>query len=265
MSTRHDPLSNTLLAAFADAGCGSLLDALQPVDMPLGQALGDFTRPAQDVYFPTTSIVSLWCVTQDGDSVQVASVGREGLVGISVFMGGGSSTCGAVVQSAGQGFRLSSALIKDSFDRGGPVMQIVLRYIQAVMTQMTQTAVCNRHHSVESQMSRLLLQTMDRLAGTDILMTHELIARALGVRREGVTESALKLQQAGYIRYGRGRITVLDRLGLEGNACECYAAVSKECKRLGPDVTRRPLNLGSSTAARDRIPSRSSSLQQVSA
>ena len=236
MSNPHNPLSNALLAAFADAGCSSLLAALQPVDMLKGQALCDFTSPAQNVYFPTSSIVSLWCLTQDGDSAEVAAVGHEGMVGISVFMGGGSSTCGAVVQSAGQGFCLSARLIKEVFDQGGPVMHIVLRYIQAVMTQMTQTAVCNRHHSVDSQLSRWLLQTLDRLSGQDIHMTHEVIARALGVRREGVSEGASKLQHAGLIRCGRGRITVLDRRGLEGHACECYALVSKECQRLRPEA-----------------------------
>lgn len=265
MSTPLDPRSNALLAAFADAGCSSLLTDLQPVDMPLGQALSDFMRPAQDVYFPTTSIVSLWCLTQDGDSAEVAAVGREGMVGISVIMGGGSSTCGAVVQSAGQGFRMSSYLMKDSFDRGGPVMHIVLRYIQSVMTQMTLTAVCNRHHSLESQISRWLLQTLDRQPGQDILMTHEMIARALGVRREGVTESAVRLQRAGLIRYGRGRITILNRRGLEGHACECYAMLSKECERLRPLAVGQLPNLRSSVTARDGTPARSSSRQPMPA
>lgn len=236
MTNSADPLSNALLAAFANAGCNRLLTALQPVDLALGQTLGDFTRPAQNVYFPTSAIVSLWCLTQDGGSAEVAAVGREGLVGISVFMGGGYSTCGAVVQRAGQGFRLSSHLIRECFDRGGPVRQTVLRYIQAVMTQMTQTAVCNRHHSVDSQLSRWLLHTLDRLSGNDVPMTHEVIARALGIRREGVSEGASRLRHAGLIRCGRGRITVLDRQGLEDQACECYARVSKVCERLGPQA-----------------------------
>lgn len=239
MPTALDPRSNTLLATFADLGCGSLLAALQPVDMPQGRALCDVDRPAQDVYFPTSAIVSLWCLTQDGGSAEVATVGREGMVGISVFMGGGSSTCGAVVQSAGQGFRLSAGLMQDGFERGGPVRHTVLCYIQAVMTQMTRTAVCNRHHSVDSQLSRLLLQTLDRLSGPDIHMTHEVIARALGVRREGVSEGASKLQHAGLIRCGRGRITVLDRCGLERHACECYALVGNRYPTSGPQALAR--------------------------
>ncbi len=231
-----DPLANTLLAAFADAGCSSLLTALQPVDLRSGQTLVDFARPVQEVYFPTNAIVSLWCLTRDGDSAEVASVGREGLVGISVFMGGGHGTCGAVVQSAGQGFRLSAGFMKEGFERGGPMRHIVLRYILAVMAQVTQTAVCNRHHSVDSQLSRWLLQTLDRLSGNDIPMTHEVIARALGVRREGVSEGAGRLQHAGLIRCGRGRITVLNRRGLEGHACDCYPLVSNGCDRLRPQA-----------------------------
>jgi len=232
MSTTQDPRSNALLAAFADEGCGSLLEALEEVDMPLGQVLGDSSQLAQHIYFPTTSIASLWCLTRNGSTAEVAAVGHEGMVGVSVFLDGGLSTCGAVVQSAGKGLRLNARLIKTAFDRGGPVTQIVLRYIQVVMTQMTQAAVCNRHHRVDSQLSRWLLQTQDRLHGQDIHMTHDLIARALGVRREGVTQGAMKLQRAGLIRYGRGQITVLDRRGLEQQACECYALVKRASERL---------------------------------
>ena len=232
MSITNDPKSNALLASFADAGCSRLMGTLQDVDMPLGQVLSDSSQSAQYVYFPTTSIASLWCLTQDGSTAEVAAVGHEGMVGVSVFLDGGFSTCGAVVQSAGRGSRLSARVMKEAFDGGGPVMNIVLRYIQVVMTQMTQTAVCNRHHKVDSQLSRWLLQTQDRLHGEDIHMTHDLIARALGVRREGVTAGAMKLQRAGLIRYGRGRITVLDRGGLEQHACECYALVKKASNRL---------------------------------
>jgi CRP-like cAMP-binding protein len=186
------------------------------------------------VYFPTTAIVSLLYVMENGASAEIAVVGREGMVGVSLFMGGESTTNRAVVQSAGQGFRLHAQAMKDEFNRAGPVLHLLLRYTQALITQMAQTAVCNRHHSLDQQLCRWLLLSMDRLRGNELVMTQELIANMLGVRREGVTEGALKLQKAGLIRYARGRITVLDRPGLERATCECYAVVKKEYERLLP-------------------------------
>jgi CRP-like cAMP-binding protein len=186
------------------------------------------------VYFPTDSIVSLLYVMENGASAEIAVVGREGLVGVSLFMGGGSTPSRAVVQSAGKGFRLDSAHMQEEFNRAGIVMRLLLRYTQALITQMAQTAVCNRHHSLDQQLCRWLLLSLDRLEGTQLRMTQELIANMLGVRREGVTESALKLQHAGLIRYARGHISVLDRPGLEQRSCECYAVVKKEYDRLLP-------------------------------
>jgi CRP-like cAMP-binding protein len=188
------------------------------------------------VYFPTTAIVSLLYVMEDGASAEIAVVGLEGVVGVSLFMGGLSTPSRAVVQSAGQGFRLRAQIMKDEFDRAGPVLHLLLRYTQALITQMSQTAVCNRHHSLDQQLCRWLLLSLDRLRGNELVMTQELIANMLGVRREGVTEGALKLQKAGLIRYVRGRITVLDRPGLELSTCECYAVVKKEYDRLLPSA-----------------------------
>jgi CRP-like cAMP-binding protein len=186
------------------------------------------------VYFPTTAIVSLLYVMENGASAEIAIVGNEGIVGISLFMGGESTPSRAVVQSAGQGFRLTAQTIKDEFDRSGPVMHLLLRYTQALITQMAQTAVCNRHHTLDQQLCRWLLLSLDRLRGSELVMTQELIANMLGVRREGVTEGALKLQRAGLIRYARGHVTVLDRPGLEKRTCECYAVVKSEYDRLLP-------------------------------
>jgi CRP-like cAMP-binding protein len=190
----------------------------------------------QHVYFPTTSIVSLLYVMTDGASAEIAVVGNEGILGISLFMGGETTPSRAVVQSAGYGYRLKAKLLKQEFGRGGPVMRLLLRYTQALITQMAQTAVCNRHHSVEQQLCRWLLLSLDRLSTFELTMTQELIANMLGVRREGVTEAAGKLQRAGLIRYKRGRITVLDRPGLEQEVCECYAVVQKEFDRLLSDI-----------------------------
>jgi CRP-like cAMP-binding protein len=189
------------------------------------------------VYFPTTSIVSLLYVLESGASAEIAVVGNEGVIGISLFMGGESTPSRAVVQSAGSGVRLKSELMKEEFDRSGPVMHLFLRYTQALITQMAQTAVCNRHHSLDQQLCRWLLLSLDRLQTNELVMTQELIANMLGVRREGVTEGALKLQEAGLIKYARGRITVLDRPGLEKRTCECYAVVKKEYDRLLPSPT----------------------------
>ncbi|KWT64117.1 cAMP-binding protein [Variovorax sp. WDL1] len=202
--------------------------------MPLGQVLYESGGTLSHVYFPTTAIVSLLYVLENGASAEIAVVGNEGIVGVSLFMGGQSTPSRAVVQSAGEGFRLKAQLMKDEFDRAGPVLHLLLRYTQALITQMAQTAVCNRHHSLDQQLCRWLLLSLDRLQGNELVMTQELIANMLGVRREGVTEGALKLQQAGLIRYARGRISVLNRAGLEERTCECYGVVKKEYDRLLP-------------------------------
>ncbi len=202
--------------------------------MPLGEVMYEAGATLRHVYFPTTSIVSLLYVMEDGASAEIAVVGNEGLVGVSLFMGGGSTPSRGVVQSAGKGYRLSARIMKDEFDRAGPVLHLLLRYTQALITQMSQTAVCNRHHSLDKQLCRWLLLSLDRLQGNELVMTQELIANMLGVRREGVTEGALNLQKAGLIKYARGHITVLDRKGLERRSCECYAVVKKEYDRLLP-------------------------------
>ena len=230
-----DPKRNHLLAALPEAEWLRWRPMLQLIDMPLGQVLYESGTTMQYVYFPATSIVSMLYVTQSGASAELAVVGNEGIVGISLFMGGGSTPSRAVVQSAGTGYRLDAGVMKMEFDRAGPVLHLLLRYTQALITQMTQTAVCNRHHTLDQQLCRWLLLSMDRLQGTELVMTQELIANMLGVRREGVTEGALKLQKMGLISYARGRITVLDRQGLEKRSCECYAVVKKEYDRLLPN------------------------------
>jgi CRP-like cAMP-binding protein len=221
-----------LLAALPESVSKHWLPQLEAVQMPLGEVLYESGATLSHVYFPTTAIVSLLYVMEDGASAEIAVVGNEGIVGISLFMGGGSTPSRAVVQSAGLGFRLKARVLKDEFNRAGPVLHLLLRYTQALITQMAQTAVCNRHHSLDQQLCRWLLLSLDRLQGDELVMTQELIANMLGVRREGVTESALKLQTAGLIRYSRGHITVLDRAGLELRTCECYAVVKKEYDRL---------------------------------
>lgn len=230
-----DPSLNHLLCALPPNEAARWLPQLEWIDMPLGQVLYESGRTLTHVYFPTTAIVSLLYVMENGASAEIAVVGNEGVVGISLFMGGESTPSRAVVQSAGGGFRLRSQLVKDEFNRAGPVMHLLLRYTQALITQMAQTAVCNRHHSLDQQLCRWLLLSLDRLRSNELVMTQELIANMLGVRREGVTEAALKLQTAGLIRYARGRISVLDRPGLEARTCECYAVVKKEYDRLLPD------------------------------
>jgi CRP-like cAMP-binding protein len=207
---------------------------LELVDMPLGAVVYESGVTLTHVYFPTTSIVSLLYVMENGASAEIAVVGNEGIVGVSLFMGGGSTPSRGVVQSAGQGYRLSAQLMTEEFEKSGPVLHLLLRYTQALITQMAQTAVCNRHHSLDQQLCRWLLLSLDRLQGCELVMTQQLIANMLGVRREGVTESALKLQKAGLIDYTRGHITVLDREGLEKRSCECYAVVKKEYDRLLP-------------------------------
>ena len=234
MSSSPNPRDNQLLAALADAEFQRWQPLLEPVKLALGQVLYESGDTLGHVYFPTTAIVSLLYVMENGASAEIAVVGREGMVGVSLFMGGESTTSRAVVQSAGEGFRLRAQQMKDEFNRAGPVLHLLLRYTQALITQMAQTAVCNRHHSLDQQLCRWLLLSLDRLGGNELVMTQELIANMLGVRREGVTEGALKLQKAGLIRYARGRISVLNRPGLEQATCECYAVVKKEYDRLLP-------------------------------
>jgi CRP-like cAMP-binding protein len=229
-----DRSANHLLAALPEAEWQRWLPQLESVDMPLGQVLYESGNTLSHVYFPATSIVSLLYVMENGASAEIAVVGNEGIVGISLFMGGGSTPSRAIVQSAGRGLRLTARLMKDEFDRNGPVLHLLLRYTQALITQMAQTAVCNRHHSLDQQLCRWLLLSLDRLQGSELRMTQELIANMLGVRREGVTEAALRLQQAGLIRYTRGHILVLDQVGLKNRTCECYAVVKKEYDRLLP-------------------------------
>jgi CRP-like cAMP-binding protein len=232
-----DPRQNRLLAALPDAEWARWLPQLEPVDLPLGKVLYESGTRLTHVYFPTTSIISLLYVMEDGASAEIAVVGHEGIVGISLFMGGESTPSRAVVQSAGKGFRLNASLMLQEFNRAGPVLHLLLRYTQALITQMSQTAVCNRHHSLDQQLCRWLLLSLDRLQSNELVMTQELIANMLGVRREGVTEAAGDLQKAGLIRYQRGHITVLDRRRLERRACECYAVVKKEYDRLLPATT----------------------------
>ena len=233
----HNPKKNHLLASLAGDEWQRWLPLLEHVELPLGHVLYESGKTLSHVYFPTTAIVSLLYVLENGASAEIAVVGNEGLVGVSLFMGGGSTPSRAVVQSAGQGFRLKAKAMKDEFDRGGPVLHLLLRYTQALITQMAQTAVCNRHHSLDQQLCRWLLLSLDRLEGAELVMTQELIANMLGVRREGVTEGASKLQNAGLITYSRGHITVLDRPGLEQRTCECYLVVKKEYSRLLPAKT----------------------------
>jgi CRP-like cAMP-binding protein len=230
----NNPKKNHLLAALAGEQWQRWQPLLEHVEMPLGHVLYESGKTLSHVYFPTTSIVSLLYVMENGASAEIAVVGNEGLVGVSLFMGGGSTPSRAVVQSAGHGFRLKAKAMKDEFDKGGPVLHLLLRYTQALITQMAQTAVCNRHHTLDQQLCRWLLLSLDRLEGSELVMTQELIANMLGVRREGVTDGATKLQNARLISYSRGRIKVLNRPGLEKRACECYAVVKKEYDRLLP-------------------------------
>jgi CRP-like cAMP-binding protein len=227
---------NCLLAALPPADRQRWQPQLEAVDLPLGKVLYESGSTMSHVYFPTTAIVSLLYVLEDGASAEIAVVGREGLVGISLFMGGESTPSRAVVQSAGKGYRMRASVVKEEFDRSSAVLHLLLRYTQALITQMTQTAVCNRHHSLDQQLCRWLLLSLDRLDGSELKMTQELIANMLGVRREGVTEAALRLQSAGLISYTRGHIKVLDRAALEQRTCECYAVVKKEYDRLLPVV-----------------------------
>jgi CRP-like cAMP-binding protein len=232
-----NPRNNQLLAALPKEDWLRWKNVLEIVDLPLGQVLYEPGDAITSMVFPTTAIVSMLYVMEDGASAEIAVVGFEGLVGISIFMGGESTPSRAVVQSAGMGFRLPAQFVKDEFNRSHTVMHLLLRFTQALITQMAQTAVCNRHHSVDKQLCRWLLLSLDRLRGNELVMTQELIANMLGVRREGVTEGALKLQDAGLIRYSRGRIAILDRPGLEERTCECYKVVKNEYDRLLPSAT----------------------------
>jgi CRP-like cAMP-binding protein len=236
MAAAGDPRRNQLLAALPPPEWARWSPLLEEVDMPLGAVMYESGLPLAHVYFPIDSIVSLLYVMEDGASAEIAVVGNEGLVGVSLFMGGGTTPSRAVVQSAGRGYRLEAQAMKTEFDKGGPVLHLLLRYTQALITQMAQTAVCNRHHSLDQQLCRWLLLSLDRLQGDELRMTQELIANMLGVRREGVTEAALKLQAAGLIRYARGHITVVNRPGLEARTCECYQVVKREYDRLLPPL-----------------------------
>jgi CRP-like cAMP-binding protein len=236
--TTHATTQNHLLAAFPTKEYERLAADLELVPMPLGMVLSESGGRMQHLFFPTTSIVSLLYVLQDGSSAEIGVVGNEGVVGISLFMGGQTTPSRAVVRSAGHGYRLRAGLLLREFELGGAVMRLLLRYTQSLITQMTQTAVCNRHHSVEQQLCRSLLVSLDRMSGSSLTMTQELIASMLGVRREGVTEAAGNLQRAGLIRYRRGHIEVLDRAGLEQAVCECYSVVKVEFDRLMCDSPR---------------------------
>ena len=240
MELRPDtPRQNHLLGALPPEEWERLHPRMELRPMPLGHVLYESGDTMRHVYFPTTSIVSLLYVMENGASAEIAIVGNEGIVGISLFMGGETTPSRAIVQSAGHAYRVPGQYLKEEFFRAGPLQRLLLRYTQALITQMAQTAVCNRHHSVERQLCRWLLMSLDRLASNELTMTQELIANMLGVRREGVTESAGKLQKLGLIEYSRGRIVVLDRPALEAHACECYAVVKKEFDRLLPWVVAR--------------------------
>ena len=229
-----DARANHLIAALPELAWERFKGHLEPIEWPLGAVLYESGGTLEHIYFPTTAIVSLLYVMENSAAAEIAVVGNEGLVGISLFMGGQSTPNRAVVQSAGAGFRMSAESIQHEFNHYGPVMHLLLRYTQALITQMSQTAVCNRHHSLDQQLCRWLLLSLDRLEGSELVMTQELIANMLGVRREGVTEAARRLQDARLISYTRGRIQVLDRSGLEHRSCECYAVVKKEYDRLLP-------------------------------
>jgi len=239
MSLPHSPNQNHLLAALPAAEFERLASHLELVPMLLGDTLYEPGGQLSHVYFPTTAIVSLLYVMESGVSAEIAGVGNEGVLGISLFMGGDTTPSSAVVQTGGHGYRLQARLLKEEFNRAGLMQRLLLRYTQALVTQMFQTAACNRHHSIEQQLCRWLLLSLDRLPTNELVMTQELVANALGVRREGITEAAGKLQRAGVIRYRRGHISVLERSGLEAGACECYAVVKKEIGRLLSDVLYR--------------------------
>ncbi|SFN66261.1 Crp/Fnr family transcriptional regulator [Nitrosospira briensis] len=237
-SPPHQPDQNHLLAALPAIELERLKPHLELMHMPLGDVLCESGGRLPYVYFPTSTIISLHYILENGASSEIAGVGNEGMLGISLFMGGESTPSWATVQTAGYGYRMKAALLLQEFNQGGPVQRLLLRYTQALITQISQTAVCNRHHTIEQQLCRWLLLTLDRLNSEELVMTQELIASMLGVRREGITEAAGKLQQAGIIRYRRGHITVLDQIGLKAHVCECYDVVKKEFDRLFRDVRK---------------------------
>jgi CRP-like cAMP-binding protein len=249
MLSPHSPSQNHLLAALPAEDFGRLAAHLELVPMRLGEILYEPGSQMQHAYFPITAIASLHYVMESGASAESAGVGHEGLVGISLFMGGDSTPSSAVVQTAGHGYRLASRLLKQEFNSAGAMRSLLLRYTQALITQMIQTAACNRHHSVEQQLCRWLLLTLDRSVSSELVMTQELVASMLGVRREGITEAAGNLQRAGLIRYRRGHISILQRAGLETRSCECYAVVKKELGRLMSDVRHRHSAPAVATAA----------------
>lgn len=235
METKSPKDLNHLFQSIPADEWERLLSHIERAELPLGKVLYEPGMKMSHVYFPSTAIVSLLYALENGSSAEIAIVGNEGVVGISIFMGGESTSSRAVVQSAGEGYRIKSSILLEEFNRAGPVMHLLLRYTQALITQMTQTAVCNRHHTLDQQFCRWLLLSLDRLPTNELLMTQELIANMLGVRREGVTEAALKVQKAGLIKYARGHISVLNRLGLEKRTCECYQVVKSEYDRLLPE------------------------------
>jgi CRP-like cAMP-binding protein len=238
MTAPHKTTQTHLLAAVPAPEYERICAGLELVEMPLGNVLSESGGRMRFVYFPTTCVVSIMYVLADGSAAEIGVVGNEGIVGISLFMGGNTTPSRAVVRGAGHAYRLDATLLQDEFNRGGALMRLLLRYTQSLITQMSQTAVCNRHHSVEQQLCRALLLTLDRTSGTSLRLTQELIAGMLGVRREGVTEAAGNLQRAGLIRYQRGHIDVLDRPGLEHAVCECYGVVKVEYGRLMCDIPR---------------------------
>jgi len=252
----HNPSQNHLLARLPTTAFESLLADLELVPMRLGDMLYEPGKHLQHAYFPTTAVVSLHYVMAAGGSAEITGVGHEGMIGVSLFMGGRSTTGAAVVQTGGYGYRLDRRLLGLAFDRGGPVQRALLSYAQALIVQIAQTAACYRHHTVEQQLSRWLLSTADRLPEGELVMTQELLAGLLGVRRESVTEAAGRLRDAGYIRYRRGHISILDRIGLQTRVCECYGAVKKELGRLlpplagGPDRLPLPVTAGTFTPDR---------------
>ncbi len=239
MTEQYVPAGNHLLATLPREEYEEIVDQLELVYLPLGDSICEPYIEMRHVYFPIDSIVSLLCVMEDGGSAEIAVVGFEGIVGVSLFMGGESTPSRAVVQSGGYAFRLPGNVLKNAFYRGGPMQRLLLRYTQALLTQMAQTAVCNRHHTLDQQLCRWLLLSHDRLASRELYMTQELIANMLGVRREGVTDAAGKLQKAGLINYHRGHITITGREGLEERTCECYRVVKREYDRLLPDEIAR--------------------------
>ena len=231
-----DPRDNQLLSALPEEVWSLWSNHLEPIDLPAGKILCDSGRRFSHVFFPTSGIVSLLYVMADGHSSEVAVAGKEGLIGVPLLMGGDSMPTQAVVQTSGEGYRLKAQWVTDAFNQGGPTMRLLLRYVQALMAQLSQIAVCNRHHTLDQQLCRWLLLSLDRLDDNQVWMTQEVIANMLGVRREGVTEAAGKLQRRGLIQYRRGHITVLDREGLENQSCECYEVIRSEYERLLPGM-----------------------------